>query len=56
MRLCASAGKHNKCMPKELEELWSQIVNWPPEVQQKVTDAIRAIQAEYIDGTADSAL
>jgi hypothetical protein len=41
-------------MPKELEELWSQIVEWPPEIQQKVMDAIRAIQAEYIHGDADS--
>lgn len=41
-------------MPKEFEELWSQIVEWPPELQRKVMDAIRAIQAEYIDGGADS--
>ena len=40
-------------MPKELEELWPQIVEWPPEIQQKLIDAIRAIQAEYIDGEHD---
>ena len=36
-------------MRKELEELWVQLVEWPPEVQQKVMDAIHAIQAGYID-------
>lgn len=41
-------------MQKELEELRAQIVEWPPEIQQEVMDAIRAIQAEYIDGGADS--
>lgn len=41
-------------MQKELEELWSQIVEWPSEIQQKVMDAIRAIQAEYIDGGPDN--
>jgi hypothetical protein len=40
-------------MEKELEELWVRLVEWPPEVQQKVMDAIRAIQAEYIDSNAD---
>jgi len=40
-------------MPKELEEVWSQIVEWPPDIQQKLIDAIRAIQAEYIDGESD---
>jgi hypothetical protein len=40
-------------MKTELEELWVQLVEWPPEVQQKVMDAIRAIQAEYIDYNAD---
>jgi hypothetical protein len=40
-------------MPKELEELWPLIVDWPSEIQQKVIDAIRAIQAEYIDAKAD---
>ena len=40
-------------MPAELEELWSLITEWPPELQQKVMDAIRAIQAEYIDGDTD---
>ena len=37
-------------MPDELEQLLSLIVDWPPEVQQKIIDAIRAIQAEYIEG------
>ena len=54
MRRCTSAGKHNKYMQKELEELWSQIVEWPPEIQQKVMDAVRAIQAEYIDADANN--
>jgi len=40
-------------MKTELEELWVQLVEWPPEVQQKVMDAIRAIQAEYIDYNVD---
>jgi hypothetical protein len=40
-------------MEQELEELWSQIVEWPTDLQQKVIDAIRAIQAEYIDGSAE---
>jgi hypothetical protein len=34
-------------MQKDLEELWSQIVEWPPEIQRKVLDAIYAIQVEY---------
>jgi hypothetical protein len=54
MRRCTSVGKHTKRMQTELEELWSQIVEWPPEIQQKVMDAIRAIQAEYIDGDSES--
>ena len=33
-------------MKTDLEELWVQLVEWPPEVQQKVMDAIRAMQAE----------
>jgi hypothetical protein len=41
-------------MSDELEQLLLLIVDWPDEVQQKVIDAIRAIQAEYIDGDADS--
>jgi hypothetical protein len=41
-------------MQKELQELWSQIVEWPPEIQQKVMDAIYAIQAKYIDDDSDS--
>ena len=41
-------------MSDELEELLQLIADWPPEVQQKVMDAIRAIQAEYIDGNTDS--
>jgi hypothetical protein len=41
-------------MSDELEELLQLIVDWPPEVQQKVMDAIQAIQAEYIDGNTDS--
>jgi hypothetical protein len=40
-------------MPYELEELWPQIVEWPPEIQQKLVDAIRALQAEYIDDDSD---
>jgi hypothetical protein len=41
-------------MSDELEELLRSIADWPPEVQQKVINAIRAIQAEYIDGDTDS--
>lgn len=40
-------------MSDELEQLWSPVADWPPDVQQKVMDAIHAIQAEYIDGNAD---
>jgi hypothetical protein len=40
-------------MEEELKELWSHLVEWPPEIQQKVMDAIRAIQAEYVDGDPD---
>jgi hypothetical protein len=40
-------------MKTEFEELWVQLQEWPPEVQQKVMDAIRAIQAEYIDYNLD---
>ena len=40
-------------MPDELEQLLQLIADWPPVVQQKVMDAIRAIQAEYIDGNGD---
>jgi hypothetical protein len=43
-------------MQKELGELWPQIIDWPPEVQQKVIEAIRAIQAEYIDRNTDIVL
>jgi hypothetical protein len=39
-------------MSDELEHLFRRIADWPPEIQQKVMDAIRAIQAEYIDGDA----
>jgi hypothetical protein len=41
-------------MPKALEELWPQIAEWPPEIQQKVIYAIRVILAEYIHGDADN--
>jgi hypothetical protein len=41
-------------MSDELEQLFQLVADWPPEVQQKIMDAIRAIQAEYIDGDADS--
>jgi hypothetical protein len=41
-------------MPDELEQLLQLIADWPQEVQQKIMDAIRAIQAEYIDGNTDS--
>ena len=40
-------------MSDELEQLLQLIADWPPEVQQKIMDAIRAIQAEYIDGNTD---
>jgi hypothetical protein len=40
-------------MPKELEQLLDDAADWPSDVQQKVIDAIRAIQAEYIDGDTD---
>jgi hypothetical protein len=40
-------------MQHELEELLRLVADWPPDVQQKIIDAIRAIQAEYIDGTTD---
>ena len=40
-------------MPDELEQLLQLIADWPSDVQQKVIDAIRAIQAEYIDGETD---
>ena len=40
-------------MSDELEQLLRRLADWPPEVQQKVMDAIRAIQAEYIDGNVD---
>ena len=43
-------------MSDELEQLLHRIADWPPEVQQKVIDAIRAIQAEYIDGNFDDGL
>jgi hypothetical protein len=39
---------------EELEQLLHRIADWPQGVQQKVIDAIRAIQAECIDGDADS--
>ena len=39
---------------EELEQVLRRVAEWPSEVQQKVIDAIRAIQAEYIDGDADS--
>jgi hypothetical protein len=39
---------------EELEQLLDSVANWPADVQQKVLDAIRAIQAEYIDGSADN--
>ena len=35
----------------ELEQLLDSVADWPPDVQQKVMDAILAIQAEYIDGS-----
>jgi hypothetical protein len=41
-------------MSDELEQLLRRIADWPVEVQLKVIDAIRAIQAEYIDGDTDS--
>jgi hypothetical protein len=41
-------------MREELEQLLQLVDDWPPEIQQKIMDAIRAIQAEYIDGDADS--
>jgi hypothetical protein len=41
-------------MSDEFEQLLRLIADWPPEVQQKIMDAIRAIQAEYIDGNTDS--
>jgi hypothetical protein len=41
-------------MSEELQQLLHLIADWPPEVRQKVIDAIWAIQAEYIDGNADS--
>jgi len=41
-------------MSDELEQLLQLAADWPPEVQQKIMDAIRAIQAEYIDGDPDS--
>jgi hypothetical protein len=37
-------------MSDELEQLLRRIADWPPEVQQKVIDAMQAIQAEYING------
>ena len=40
-------------MSDELQQLLRRIADWPPNVQQKVIDAIRAIQAEYIDGDTD---
>jgi hypothetical protein len=40
-------------MPDELEQLLQLIADWPPEMQQKIMDAIRAIQAEYIDCNVD---
>jgi hypothetical protein len=43
-------------MPDELEQLFQLVADWPPEMQQKIMDAIRAIQAEYIDGTPNNAL
>lgn len=53
MQRCTSAGKQTRRMEEELKELWSHLVEWPPEIQQKVMDAIRAIQAEYVDGDPD---
>jgi len=41
-------------MPDELEQLLDGVADWPSDIQQKVIDAIRAIQAEYIDGDSDS--
>ena len=41
-------------MSDELEQLFQLVADWPSEIQQKIIDAIRAIQAEYIDGDADS--
>jgi hypothetical protein len=35
-------------MSDDLEQLLDGLADWPPDVQQKVIDAIRAIQAEYI--------
>jgi hypothetical protein len=43
-------------MPDELRQLLDCLADWPPDVQQRVVDAIRAIQAEYIDGNTDSTL
>jgi hypothetical protein len=41
-------------MPEELKQLLADFAEWPSDVQQKVIDAICAIQAGYIDGNADS--
>jgi len=43
-------------VPDELEQLLDGLADWPLDVQQKVIDAIRAIQAEYIDGNPDIVL
>ena len=43
-------------MPSELEQLLDDLADWPPEIQQKINDAIRAIQAEYVDGNPDIVL
>lgn len=37
-------------MPDELEQLFESVADWPSDLQQKVIEAIRAIQAEYIEG------
>jgi hypothetical protein len=43
-------------MSDDLKQLLDSLADWPPAVQQKVTDAIRAIRAEYIDGNTDIVL
>jgi hypothetical protein len=43
-------------MPHELEQLLQRVSDWPPELQDKVANAILAFQAEYIDGNPDDNL
>jgi hypothetical protein len=43
-------------MDEDFAELWWQLVEWPEDVQQKIINAVRAIQGEYIDFKVDEDL